>query len=61
MTGDIGLQLTILVIGFVVFTIAMVAGLITMWEWARRSESDSPSDWALPQASRREATAEQLV
>jgi hypothetical protein len=61
MISDIALGLVILIVGFIVFTIAMVGGLMTMWEWARRSESESPSDWQLVQTSRREAMADQSI
>ena len=38
MTGDVSLQLTIFGVGFIVFTIAMVGGLLTMKQWKDRDD-----------------------
>jgi hypothetical protein len=61
MTGDAALQISILIIGFIVFAIAMMGGILTMKEWALRSERSASSTWGAETTSGREARQVQPI
>lgn len=52
MTGDVALQITILIIGYAVFGLAMIAGWLTMRQWYRADAEASRGEVSVPKRPR---------